>query len=173
MRKQKGTFEENKEFVVHLARAFMKFGSPTQRIQSLVEQAGKKLDLKVTCLYLAVVSFIHVEDTVTGAQELKFVREYLALDLDRSLRTHEVYLQVIRDKISPGEGLKRLTQLLNQPPRYKWWQVALWGSLSSCAVCSAAFSGSFLDCIVAAPLGFIVTSMAYVPQNDLYVNIYE
>jgi len=151
----------------------MKFGSPSHRIQSHVETAGKSLGMKVTCLYLAVVCFIHVEHHDSGSQDVKFVREYLALDLKRSLRTHAIYLKVYRDKISPGDGLREITNLLDEPPLYKWWQVALWGSLSSGAICSLAFSGSFIDALVSFPLGFIVTSMAYVPENDLYANIYE
>ena len=151
----------------------MKFGYPSNRIQSHVEAAGQSLNLRVTCLYLAVFCFINIEDGNRKTKDLKLVREFLSLDLNKSLQTYNIYKSVYRDKISPGEGLHQLQILLEGPAHYKWWEVALWGSLSSCSICSLAFSGSFIDALAAAPLGFIVTSMAYIPNNELFSNIYE
>ena len=176
MRDKDGAFEDKYDYLVSLARALMRFGSPSHRIQEHVEYAGKSLGgVKVTCFYVAVVCFMHFEnsDPSNGSHTLKLVREYLDLDLDRSLQTHHIYLDVYQDKLSPKEGKKKLNILLNQTPRYKWWQVSLWGGLLSGSVCSMAFYGSFIDCLAVVPLGFIVTAMQYVPDNDLYANIYE
>ncbi len=151
----------------------MKFGSPTHRLQVHVEQAGKKLGLKVTCVFLAIACFIHIEVPDSTEYELKFIKQFQGLDLDRSLETHEIYLKVYNDKWSPEEGRKRLKTLFNQSPRYNWWQTSLWQALTSALICSFGFNGSFIDCLAAAPMGFLGTALERIPNNELYQNIYE
>lgn len=151
----------------------MKFGSPTHRLQAHVEQAGKKLGLNVTCVFLAIASFVHIEIPDSTDYELRFIKQYSGLDLDRSLETHEIYLKVYNDIWSPEEGRKRLATLLNQKPRYNWWKTSLWQALTSALICSFGFNGSFVDALCAAPMGALCTALGEIPNNELYVNIYE
>ena len=129
--------------------------------------------LRLPVTLRAGVSFISIRDPETDIHQLKIVKESLGFDLDRSLKTHRIYLKVYRDEISPKEGTKALSDLLGRRARYTWWQVSLWAAFCSFTVCPIAFSGSALDTLICFPLGFFVTALEYIPGNTLYMNIYE
>ncbi|KLO08368.1 hypothetical protein SCHPADRAFT_944511 [Schizopora paradoxa] len=168
-----GTYEENRDFVLTFATALMRYGAPPHRIQSAIENAGRCVGLSVTCCFIAVVSFISIRDPETDVHQLKIIKQPLGFDLDRSLKTHRIYLRVYRDEISPKEGTAALSDLLGRPARYTWWQVSLWAAFCSFTVCPIVFSGSALDMAICFPLGFAVTALEYIPGNTLYINIYE
>lgn len=59
-------------------------------------------------------------------------------------------------------------------PLYSWWQLIIIGGFCSAAICSVSFSGSFVDSLVAFPLGALLVAVQMMSaRNELYSNVFE
>ena len=64
--------------------------------------------------------------------------------------------------------------LMQQKPVYAWWQIVPIGGFCSSAICSLAFSGSFIDSLIAFPLGALLVAVQLLSvRNELYSNVFE
>ena len=63
---------------------------------------------------------------------------------------------------------------MRSKPMYSWWQLIIIGGFCSAAICSVSFSGSFVDSLMAFPLGALLVSVQIVSvRNELYSNVFE
>lgn len=100
-----------------------------------------------------------------------FISSEIRLSLTESL-THP--LQVVHDKIGVTEASEALDVIMTSKPTYKFWQHLIIGGLASALIQPSAFYGSFIDCLVAIPLGMLlVIVQVLVSKNDLYSSLFE
>lgn len=60
------------------------------------------------------------------------------------------------------------------PPKYKLWQQLIIGAAAAAFIQPSAFYGSFIDCLMAMPLGaLLVLVQVLVSRNDLYSSLFE
>ena len=63
---------------------------------------------------------------------------------------------------------------MTSKPTYNIWWSLLIGGLCSAFIQPSAFYGSFIDCLIAIPLGMIlVLVQVAVSKNDLYSSLFE
>lgn len=71
------------------------------------------------------------------------------LGLSQLQKTHKVYSEVIHDHISAAEGVKQLTDIMNEPPIYRFWVKVMIAFLAGFSICPLGFSGSLMDGLMA------------------------
>lgn len=68
----------------------------------------------------------------------------------------------------------KLDELMKSPPLYNWWQNVLIGGMCSSAICTVAFTGSFIDALLAFPLGALLVAIQILSsRNQLYLHVFE
>lgn len=73
-----------------------------------------------------------------------------------------------------NEASTALDILMTSKPTYNIWWSLLIGGLCSAFIQPSAFYGSFIDCLIAIPLGMIlVLVQVAVSKNDLYSSLFE
>ena len=83
-------------------------------------------------------------------------------------------MQVIHDEISVKDASVELDELMRRKPRYKNWQIVLIGGACSASICSVSFNGSFVDSLMAFPLGcLLILIQLFASRNELYSNVFE
>ena len=83
-------------------------------------------------------------------------------------------MQVIHDEISVKDASVELDELMVRKPYYKNWQLILFGGACSASICSVSFNGSFIDSLVAFPLGcLLIVIQLFAARNELYSNVFE
>ncbi|KAH9940072.1 uncharacterized protein BXZ73DRAFT_99073 [Epithele typhae] len=162
------------EFIMKFARAMMMFGGPTHRMQALIMATGKVLDIQLSCMYLPDVMLISFEDASTSTSNIKFIRQGSSLDIGKLQEANELYWKVIHDEISVKDASIELDTLMRRKPMYKTWQTIVFGGMCSAAICSVSFNGSFVDSLVAFPLGcLLIVIQMFAARNELYSNVFE
>ncbi|KAI6144460.1 hypothetical protein BKA82DRAFT_4178224 [Pisolithus tinctorius] len=165
---------QRQEFILKLARAMMMFGGPSHRFVAQIQSTARVLDLDLSCMYLPDVMLISFEDRATGTSNVKFIRQTSALDLEKLSDAHTLYWNVIHDNISVSQASAALDVLMQKKPLYNFAQLVFIGAMCSASICSVSFSGSFIDCLVSAPLGGLLVAIQLLsPRNELYGNVFE
>ncbi|KAI6115724.1 DUF1212-domain-containing protein [Pisolithus croceorrhizus] len=165
---------QRQEFILKLARAMMMFGGPSHRFVAQIQSTGRVLDVDLSCMYLPDVMLISFEDRATGTSNVKFIRQESALNLEKLGEAHVLYWNVIHDNMSVSQASAALDVLMRKKPLYNFGQLVLIGGMCSASICSVSFSGSFIDCLVSAPLGGLLVAIQLLsPRNELYGNVFE
>lgn len=165
---------QRQEFILKLARAMMMFGGPSHRFVAQMQSTGRVLELDLSCMYLPDVMLISFEDRATGTSNVKFIRQDSALNLGKLSEAHALYWNVIHDNMSVSQASAALDVLMRKKPIYNFAQLVVIGGLCSASICSVSFSGSFIDCLISAPLGGLLVAIQLLsPRNELYGNVFE
>ncbi|KAH7910076.1 DUF1212-domain-containing protein [Hygrophoropsis aurantiaca] len=165
---------QRQEFILKLARAMMMFGGPSHRLTAQIQSTARVLDVELSCMYLPDVMLISFEDSATGTSNVKFIRQGSALDLGKLSDAHGLYWDVIHDRMSVSAASAALDALMHKKPLYTRPQLIIIGGMCSASICSVSFAGSFIDCLISAPLGALLVAVQLLSvRNELYGNVFE
>lgn len=187
---------ERQEFILKLARAFMmcvhrlrlstlaradppgslhRFGAPSHRLEAQLQATARVLELPhCACLYLPGCLLVNFGDPATFTSDIRFLKQASGLDIGKLKSTYWIYHKVIRDKISVGKGSTELDDLMTSPPKYGLLHHVVVGGLAGAFIMPSAFYGSFIDCLVAIPLGsLLVIVQVFLARNDMYSSLFE
>ncbi|KAF5006365.1 hypothetical protein FDECE_7239 [Fusarium decemcellulare] len=162
-------------YLLKLCRALMMYGAPTHRLEEYMTMSSRVLEIEAQFLYLPSCMIISFDDSTTHTTEVKLVRVPQGIDLGRLRDVHNIYKEVVHDKIGVEEATQRLDEVIDQKPKFKTWlRVFLYGVASAC-VAPFAFQGRFIDLPIAFILGAIVGILQLVlaPSNELYAHVFE
>ncbi|KAF5025626.1 hypothetical protein F66182_2232 [Fusarium sp. NRRL 66182] len=162
-------------YLLKLCRALMMYGAPTHRLEEYMTMSSRVLEIEAQFLYLPGCMIISFDDSTTHTTEVKLVRVPQGIDLGRLRDVHNIYKEVVHDKIGVEEATQRLDEVNDRKPKYNVWvRVFLYGVASAC-VAPFAFQGRFIDLPVAFLLGSIVGILQLVlaPSNELYAHVFE
>ncbi|KAM0790409.1 hypothetical protein ACM66B_003291 [Microbotryomycetes sp. NB124-2] len=162
------------DFILKLARSLMMFGAPTHRLEAQIQMTARVLDVQLQCIYLPSVMLVSFGDDVTHTSELKVLKQAQGLDLGKMHDTFKILNKVVRDKVGVDEASTKLDEVLVAPPKYSLWQHLVIGGVAGAAIMPSAFYGSFVDCLVAIPLGALLVAVQVVAsRNDMYSSLFE
>ncbi|KAF4454472.1 hypothetical protein F53441_2976 [Fusarium austroafricanum] len=162
-------------YLLKLCRALMMYGAPTHRLEEYMTMSSRVLEIEAQFLYLPGCMIISFDDSTTHTTEVKLVRVPQGIDLGRLRDVHNIYKEVVHDKIGVEEATKRLDDVNERKDKYNVWvRVFLYGVASAC-VAPFAFQGRFIDLPIAFLLGAIVGVLQLVlaPSNELYAHVFE
>ncbi|GAA5957197.1 hypothetical protein JCM21900_004677 [Sporobolomyces salmonicolor] len=165
---------ERQQFIMKMARAFMMFGAPSHRLEAQMQATARVLEINCQVVYIPGVMMLSFGDAATHTSDIKFLKQANGLDLGKLLAAYMIYFNVIHDKISVTDASTELDALMVSPPKYKLWQQLIIGACASAFIQPSAFYGSFVDCLMAMPLGaLLVLVQVIVSRNDLYSSLFE
>lgn len=162
-------------YLEKLCRALMMYGAPTHRLEEYMIMSSRVLEIKGQFLYIPSCMIISFDDSTTHTAEVKIVRVPQGIDLGRLRDVHDIYKEVVHDKLGVEEGTRKLDAVMRKDPKYPtWFRVFLYGVASSC-VAPFAFQGRFIDLGPAFLLGAIlgVLQLVLAPSNELYAHVFE
>ncbi|KAH7150375.1 hypothetical protein B0J13DRAFT_439525 [Dactylonectria estremocensis] len=163
------------KYLLKLCRALMLYGAPTHRLEEYMTMSSRVLEIEGQFLYIPGCMIISFDDSTTHTTEVKLVRVLQGIDLGRLRDVHNIYKDVVHDKLGADEATKRLDEVMSAKNKFStWFRVFLYGVASVC-VAPFAFQGRFIDLPVAFLLGCIVGVLQLVcaPSNELYANVFE
>ncbi|KND90045.1 Pheromone-regulated membrane protein 10 [Tolypocladium ophioglossoides CBS 100239] len=162
-------------YLLKLCRALMMYGAPTHRLEEYMAMSSRVLEIEGQFLYFPSCMIISFDDSTTHTTEVKIVREPQGIDLGKLRDVHNIYKDVVHDKLGVEEATKRLDEVMRREEKFRtWFRVPMYGIASAC-VAPFAFEGRFVDLPVAFLLGCIVglLQLVFAPSNELYAHVFE
>lgn len=164
-----------KQFFLTLAKCLLKFGAPSHRAGSQLNDIAETLLLNYTLLHLPGVMVISFRDPSTGTNEVHIVRAAGKVALSVLEKVYIIFHYVNEDEMLPSEATAQLEELLDAPPIYPLWIRCLLSFLSATLICSLAFGGSILDCVVGGAFACCLQFLGLkgASNSAIYANVYE
>lgn len=162
-------------YLIQLCRALMMYGAPTHRLEEYMAMSARVLEIEAQFLYIPSCMLISFDDSATHTTEVRVVRVPQGIDLGKLRDVHNIYKDVLHDKVGVEVATKQLYDVMQRKAKYSvWFRVLLYGVASVC-VAPFAFEGRFIDLPIAFILGCIVgiLQLVFAPSNELYANVFE
>ncbi|KAK5988548.1 hypothetical protein PT974_10032 [Cladobotryum mycophilum] len=163
------------KYLLKLCRALMMYGAPTHRLEEYMTMSSRVLEIEGQFLYMPSCMIISFDDSSTHTTEVKVVRVPQGVDLGRLRDVHNIYKNVVHDKMGVEEATKLLGDVMERKAKFNtWFRVLMYGVASAC-VAPFAFQGRFIDLPIAFLLGCLVGLLQLVlaPSNELYAHVFE
>ncbi|UKZ79825.1 hypothetical protein TrVFT333_007587 [Trichoderma virens FT-333] len=102
-------------YLLKLCRALMMYGAPTHRLEEYMNMSSRVLEIEGQFLYMPSCMIISFDDSSTHTAEVKVVRVPQGVDLGRLRDVHNIYKDVVHDKLGVEEATRRLDELVFAP----------------------------------------------------------
>ncbi|KAH6854013.1 hypothetical protein B0I37DRAFT_20556 [Chaetomium sp. MPI-CAGE-AT-0009] len=162
-------------YLLKLCRSLMIYGAPTHRLEAYMRMSARVLGIEGQFLYLPDTMIISFDDSNTHTTEVKIVRAGQGLDFGRLRDVHEIYKEVVHDRMGVDEATARLKDITARKPKFPvWLRIILYG-IASAAVAPFGFEGRYIDMPICFILGCLVgfLQLSLSPSNELYANVFE
>ncbi|KAH7312471.1 hypothetical protein B0I35DRAFT_452390 [Stachybotrys elegans] len=162
-------------YLIKLCRALMLYGAPTHRLEEYMQMSARVLEIEGQFLYMPSCMIISFDDSTTHTTEVKVVRVHQGIDLGKLREVHNIYKDVVHDKVGVEEATKRLEFVMGKKQKFPVaFCVFMYGVASAC-VAPFAFQGRFIDLPICFVLGCIVgvLQLVFAPSNELYAHVFE
>lgn len=162
-------------YLMRLCSALMLYGAPTHRLEEYMRMSARVLEIDAQFLYIPGSMIMSFDDSSTHTTEVKLVRVAQGLDLGRLRDVHEVYKDVVHDRMGVEEATARIKEITSRNPRYsRWIRIPVYGLAAVC-VGPFAFEARLIDLPIAFLLGCIlgILQLIVAPASDLYANVFE
>ncbi|KAH9944199.1 DUF1212-domain-containing protein [Epithele typhae] len=168
-------YEARQQFIIRLAKALLRFGAPSHRIESQLSCAGTALAVNVAFVHLPSVVIVNFLDTDTRTSDTHFVRAGGRVALSKLHRVRLVYRAVLHDELSAAHGLQQLDAIMAQPPEYAVWVRCVFAFFCASIISALAFGGSIADMFVAGGCASVLQwlGLKAAAKSTIYANVYE
>ncbi|KAF1976965.1 DUF1212-domain-containing protein [Bimuria novae-zelandiae CBS 107.79] len=186
--KRKTRKEEEYKIKIHLAgtlarqnylrklcKALMMYGAPTHRLEEYMSMSARVLEIEAQFLYMPGCMICAFDDSSVHTSEVKLVRTDQGVDLGKLRDVHEIYKDVVHDRIGVEEAVPRLDAITARKPKFnRWLRVPVYGLASAC-VGPFAFQARPIDLPFSFLLGCLLGWLQLVvsPGNPLLSNVFE
>lgn len=150
------------KFLLNLANALHIYNFPSHRICQILEDVADSLDFQAQFVHSAKCIQVHYpklhpgENISTRHATSLVMPTKMTLDLGRIQEVHNIYRDIVRDRVSAGDASLRLVEILNRKATYSVRLDYLLGTLQTFILCGTSFGGSILDMAISGALGFVV-----------------
>ncbi|KAL6709799.1 hypothetical protein ACN47E_000584 [Coniothyrium glycines] len=158
-----------------LCKALMMYGAPTHRLEEYLNMSARVLEIEAQFLYMPGCMIIAFDDSSVHTSEVKLVRTSQGVDLGKLRDVHEIYKEVVHDRIGVEEATPRLEAIIGRTDKFdRWLRVFVYG-LASATVGPFAFQARFIDLPFCFLLGCLIgwLQLIVAPGNDLISNVFE
>lgn len=162
-------------YLLKLCKALMQYGAPTHRLEEYMKMSARVLEIDAQFLYIPGSMIMSFDDQATHTTEVKLVKVAQGLDLGKLADTHEVYKDVVHDRLGVEHATKRLEEVMKRPNKHNRWALIPVYGIASAAVGPFAFEARLIDLPIAFVLGSFVGFLQLIvsPRSDLYANVFE
>jgi uncharacterized membrane protein YjjP (DUF1212 family) len=158
-----------------LCKALMMYGAPTHRLEEYMNMSARVLEIEAQFLYMPGCMIIAFDDSSVHTSEVKLVRTTQGVDLGKLRDVHEIYKDVVHDRIGVEEATPRLETIMERKNKFgRWLRVPVYG-LASATVGPFAFGARPIDLPFCFLLGCIIgwLQLIVAPGNELISNVFE
>lgn len=158
-----------------LCKALMQYGAPTHRLEEYLNMSARVLEIEAQFLYMPGCMICAFDDSSIHTSEVKLVRTAQGVDLGKLRDVHEIYKDVVHDRIGVEEATPRLEAIMGRKNKFgRWPRVPVYG-LASATVAPFAFSARPIDLPFCFVLGCIIgwLQLIVAPGNELITNVFE
>jgi uncharacterized membrane protein YjjP (DUF1212 family) len=158
-----------------LCKALMMYGAPTHRLEEYLNMSARVLEIEAQFLYMPGCMIVAFDDSSVHTSEVKLVRTSQGVDLGKLRDVHEIYKDVVHDRIGVEDATPRLDAIMGRKDKFRrWLRVFVYG-LASATVGPFAFQARFIDLPFCFLLGCIIgwLQLIVAPGNDLISNVFE
>ncbi|KAF2258225.1 DUF1212-domain-containing protein [Lojkania enalia] len=158
-----------------LCKALMMYGAPSHRLEEYMNMSARVLEIEAQFLYIPGCMIISFDDSSVHTTEVKLVRTNQGIDLGKLRDVHEIYKDVVHDRIGVEEATPRLEEIIARKPKFgSWFRVPVYG-LASAMVGPFAFEARPIDLPFCFLLGCFLgwLQLIVAPQNELLSNVFE
>jgi len=158
-----------------LCKALMMYGAPTHRLEEYLNMSSRVLEIEAQFLYMPGCMIIAFDDSSVHTSEVKLVRTNQGVDLGKLRDVHEIYKEVVHDKINVEEATPRLEAIMARKGKFSCGLRVICYGLASATVGPFAFQARFIDLPFCFLLGCIIgwLQLVVAPGNDLISNVFE
>lgn len=163
------------KYLLRLCKALMQYGAPTHRLEEYMMMSARVLETEAQFLYIPGAMVVSFEDRTTHTSEVKLVKVAQGLDLGKLRDVHEIYKEVVHDRLGAEEGINRLKEVTARKPKHnRLFRLPVYGLAAVC-VGPFAFGARLIDLPIAFFLGCILgwLQLWVAPASDLYANVFE
>ncbi|KAG9002872.1 hypothetical protein FRB90_011297 [Tulasnella sp. 427] len=162
-------------FILRLAKALMLFGSPSHRLESQLKATAVVLDVQAEFVHMPNIVIASFGDFDTKTSQTHFIKVSGVLQLGRLHSVHNVYRSVVHDEIGVEEATAELNQLMRAKPLFGTFSKTILAALCTGLICPMAFGGSFIDMLIAAGEGALLSYLQFglARKNAMYSNVFE
>jgi uncharacterized membrane protein YjjP (DUF1212 family) len=153
----------------------MMYGAPTHRLEEYLNMSARVLEIEAQFLYMPGCMIVAFDDSSVHTSEVKLVRTSQGVDLGKLRDVHEIYKDVVHDRIGVDKARERLDEIIGRSDKFqRWLRVFMYG-LASATVGPFAFQARFIDLPFCFLLGCIIgwLQLIVAPGNDLISNVFE
>ncbi|KAF1938715.1 DUF1212-domain-containing protein [Clathrospora elynae] len=158
-----------------LCKALMMYGAPTHRLEEYLNMSARVLEIEAQFLYMPGCMIVAFDDSSVHTSEVKLVRTSQGVDLGKLRDVHEIYKDVVHDRIGVEDATPRLDAIMGRNDKFnKWLRVIMYG-LASATVGPFAFQARLIDLPFCFLLGCFIgwLQLIVAPSNDLISNVFE
>lgn len=158
-----------------LCKALMMYGAPTHRLEEYMNMSARVLEIEAQFLYMPGCMIIAFDDSSIHTSEVKLVRTSQGVDLGKLRDVHEIYKDVVHDRIGVEEATPRLEAIISRKLKFGAWLRVLFYGLASATVGPFAFQARPIDLPFCFMLGCLLGWLQLIvsPGNELISNVFE
>lgn len=166
---------KRQQYLLKLCKALISYGAPSHRLEECMRMSARVLEVEGQFLYIPGCMIVSFDDSGTHTTEVRIVRTAQGVNLGKLGDTHDVYKEVLHDRIDLDEAMTRLNEITRAKDRYPpWLLVGVYGLASAC-VGPFAFGARPIDLPIAFLLGSLlgILQLILTPRSELYSNVSE
>lgn len=153
----------------------MLFGSPSHRLESQLKATAVVLDVDAEFVHMPNIVIASFGDIDTKTSQTHFIKVNGNLQLGRLHSIHNIYRQVVHDELGVEQATMQLNKMMKSPPLFGTLGKTVLAALCTALICPLAFGGSFVDMLVAAGEGALLSYLQFgvASRNAMYSNVFE
>ncbi|KAF1953029.1 DUF1212-domain-containing protein [Byssothecium circinans] len=163
------------DYLRKLCKALMMYGAPTHRLEEYMNMSARVLEIEAQFLYMPGCMIVAFDDSSVHTSEVKLVRTNQGVDLGKLRDVHEIYKDVVHDRMGVEEATPRLEAIMTRKAKFgRWWRVLVYG-FASATVGPFAFQARPIDLPFCFVLGCLLGWLQLIvsPGNELISNVFE
>ncbi|GJJ69694.1 hypothetical protein EMPS_02042 [Entomortierella parvispora] len=165
---------QRQDYVLRLARAMIKYGAPSHRLEDAVDHTARTLELNLQCVYLPNVMIVAFTDYETHTSETHLLKCPAGLDMYKFAQVHQVLKMVTHASMPVEEAIMKLDAINTEKDLWPRWANILSYALASFCTAPMFFKGSWVDAGVSFAIGATVGLMNWLSEKvPSYAHIVE
>ncbi|KAF8934523.1 hypothetical protein BGZ58_005645 [Dissophora ornata] len=156
---------ERQDYILRLAKAMIKYGSPSHRLEDAIDHSAKALELNVQCVYLPNVMIVAFTDYETHTSETHLLKVSAGLDMYKCALVHKVHKMVTHSSMPVEEAIMKLDAINTEKDVNPRWLTILAYATASFCTAPMFFKGSWIDAGVSFLIGGAVGLMVWLSEK--------
>lgn len=165
---------QRQDYVLRLARALIKFGAPSHRLEEAIDHTAKTLELNLQCVYLPNMMIVAFTDYETHTSETHLLKFSAGLNMYKFSQVHKILKMVTHSSMPVEEAIMKLDAINMEKDLYPRWAKLLTYSLASFCTAPMFYKGNWVDAGVSLLIGTLVGLMGWLSEKvPSYAHICE